>query len=114
RGLEGVVATGAERFAKFALELDLEAVPEDVQRAAKLHALDVLGCGLAAHGLGIAGEGRTAMADLGGEADASVIGLASGLPAPNAAFANAMLCHGLDFDETHPEPVANVTPRVIP
>jgi 2-methylcitrate dehydratase PrpD len=76
--------------------------------------LDVLGCGLAAHGLGIAAEGRTAMAELGGDAEASVIGLDGGLPAANAAFANAMLCHGLDFDDTHSESVSHVSTVVVP
>jgi 2-methylcitrate dehydratase PrpD len=112
--MEGVMATAAERFSAFALGLDVEAVPGDVARAAKLHALDVLGCGLAAHGLGVAGEGRTAMAELGGEPEASVIGLPAGLPAPNAAFANAMLCHGLDFDDTHSGSVAHVSTVVVP
>ncbi len=108
------MATAAERFAAFALELELESVPEEVLQAAKLHALDALGCGLAAHGLEVAGEGRTAMAELGGEPEASVIGLAHGLPAPNAAFANAMLCHGLDFDDTHSGSVAHVSTVVVP
>jgi 2-methylcitrate dehydratase PrpD len=112
--MEGVMATAAERFATFSLELELEAVPEEVIRAAKLHALDLLGCGLAAHGLDIAGEGRTAMAELGGDPEASVIGLPGGLPAPNAAFANAMLCHGLDFDDTHSDSVAHVSTVVVP
>ena len=108
------MATAAERFAAFALELDLDTTPDEVIEAAKLHALDVLGCGLAAHGLGIASEGRTAMAELGGEPDASVIGLGAGLPAPNAAFANAMLCHGLDFDDTHSDSVAHISTVVVP
>ena len=108
------MATAAERFAAFALELDLDAVPDEVVDAAKLHALDVLGCGLAAHGLGIAGEGRTAMAELGGGPDATVIGLDRGLPAANAAFANAMLCHGLDFDDTHSDSVSHVSTVVVP
>jgi 2-methylcitrate dehydratase PrpD len=106
--------TAAERFAAWALELDLDAVPPDVVAAAKLHVLDVLGCGLAAHGLGVATEGRTAMTELGGEPEASVIGLGSGLPAPNAAFANAMLCHGLDFDDTHSDSVSHVSTVVVP
>jgi 2-methylcitrate dehydratase PrpD len=106
--------TAAERFATWALELDLDDVPPEVVEAAKLHVLDVLGCGLAAHGLGIATEGRTAMSELGGDAEASVIGLDSGLPAPNAAFANAMLCHGLDFDDTHSESVSHVSTVVVP
>ncbi len=106
------MATAAERFAAFALELD--AVPEEVVEAAKLHVLDVLGCGLAAHGLGIAGQGRQAMTELGGEPESSVIGLDTALPAPNAAFANAMLCHGLDFDDTHSDSVSHVSTVVVP
>ena len=108
------MATAAERFAAFALELELDALPEEVVEAAKLHVLDVLGCGLAAHGLGIAGEGRQAMAELGGEPESSVIGLETGLPAPNAAFANGMLCHGLDFDDTHSDSVSHVSTVVVP
>ena len=108
------MATAAERFAAFALELELEAVPDEVIRAAKLHVLDVLGCGLAAHGLGIASEGRTAMAELGGEPESTVIGLDRRLPAPNAAFANAMLCHGLDFDDTHSDSVSHVSTVTCP
>jgi 2-methylcitrate dehydratase PrpD len=106
--------TAAERFATWALELDLDAVPAEVVGAAKLHVLDVLGCGLAAHGLGTGTEGRTAMAELGGEPEASVIGLDAGLPAANAAFANAMLCHGLDFDDTHSDSVSHVSTVVVP
>jgi 2-methylcitrate dehydratase PrpD len=106
--------TAAEQFAAWALELDLDAVPPPVVDAAKLHLLDVLGCGLAAHGLGIGTEGRSAMSELGGEPEASVIGLAAALPAANAAFANAMLCHGLDFDDTHSDSVSHISTVVVP
>jgi 2-methylcitrate dehydratase PrpD len=54
------------------------------------------------------------MAELGGEPEASVIGLDGGLPAANAAFANAMLCHGLDFDDTHSDSVSHVSTVVVP
>jgi 2-methylcitrate dehydratase PrpD len=106
--------TAAERFATWALELELEAVPPPVIEAAKLHMLDVVGCGLAAHGLDVASEGRSTMAELGGEPEASVIGLDTRLPAANAAFANAMLCHGLDFDDTHADSVSHVSTVVVP
>ena len=33
---------------------------------------------------------------------------------PNAAFANAMLCHGLDFDDTHSDSVSHVTTVIGP
>jgi len=104
----------AQQFAQWAVGLSLDDIPADVREHAKLHVLDTLGCGLAASALGIAGEGRTAMAELGGEEQATVIGLDASLPAPSAAFANAMLCHGLDFDDTHSDSVSHVSTVVTP
>ena len=62
------MAPAANRLAKFTTSLAYEGIPDEVVEAAKLHVLDVIGCGLAAHGLGIAGEGRATMSELGGEA----------------------------------------------
>jgi 2-methylcitrate dehydratase PrpD len=101
--------TAAERIAAWTTSLSLEDVPAEVLAAAKLHLLDTLGCGLAASAMGVATEGRETMAELGGEDQATVIGLGSGLPAAGAAFANAMVCHGLDYDDTHSDSVAHVT-----
>jgi 2-methylcitrate dehydratase PrpD len=108
------MATAAERIASWAQSLRFEDIPRDVLEAAKQHVLDTLGCGLAAHATGVACEGRATMAELGGEPQATVIGLESGLPAANAAFANAMLCHGLDFDDTHSDSVSHVSAVVAP
>jgi len=101
--------TAAQRLAEFTTTLTLDDIPADVAEHAKLHLLDTLGCGLAAHATGVAGEGRQAMAELGGGAQATGIGHQTRLPAPNAAFANAMLCHGLDFDDTHSDSVSHVS-----
>ncbi len=101
--------TAAQRLTEFTTTLTLDDIPDDVAEHAKLHLLDTLGCGLAAHATGVAGEGRQAMAELGGDAQATVIGHETRLPAPNAAFANAMLCHGLDFDDTHSDSVSHVS-----
>jgi 2-methylcitrate dehydratase PrpD len=106
--------TAAQKIADWALSLQIDEIPADVLEHAKQHVLDTLGCGLAAHATGTAGEGRTAMAEQGGEAQATVIGLDNGLPAANAAFANAMLCHGLDFDDTHSQSVSHVSAVVTP
>jgi 2-methylcitrate dehydratase PrpD len=106
--------TAAETIAAWATALELDDVPADVAEHAKLHLLDALGCGLAAHATGVAGEGRTTMDELGGEPQATVIGSERRLPAANAAFANAMLCHGLDFDDTHSDSVSHVTTVVGP
>jgi 2-methylcitrate dehydratase PrpD len=107
-------ATGARRLVRFALEFRDEEIPAEVVGAAKLHLLDTLGCGLAASALGIAGEGRALAVADGGRADASAIGAERLLPAAAAAFANGMLCHGLDFDDTHADSVCHVSTVVVP
>src|SRR5919198_685782 len=112
--MERLMATAAERLASFATSLTYDRIPPHVVEAAKLHALDAVGCGLAASALGVATEGRTAMAEVGGEPQASVIGLDAALPAASAAFANAMLCHGLDYDDTHSDSVAHISTVVVP
>lgn len=106
--------TAGERFARFASSLGYDDVPGDVADAAKLHLLDAIGCGLAAEAVGEATHARDAMAEGGGEGEASVIGLDRRLPAASAAFANGTLCHGLDFDDTHSDSVCHVSAVVCP
>lgn len=113
--MDGVTEpSGARRFADFALGLRLDDIPADVIEAAKLHLLDALGCGLAAVALRTADEGRAlALAD-SGTAEASLLCSATRVPAASAAFANAMACHGLDFDDTHADSVCHVSTVVAP
>lgn len=106
--------TAAERLAAFTTGLGYEAIPPDVVEAAKLHLLDTLGCGLAAHALDVATAARAAAAEMGGTPEATVIGLGRRLPAAQAALANAMLCHGLDFDDTHADAICHVSVVVGP
>ena len=106
--------TAARTIADWAGGLGLDDVPAAVREDAKLHVLDTIGCGLAAQAIGVAHEGRATMAELGGEPQATVIGAEARLPAANAAFANAMLCHGLDFDDTHSESVSHVSTVIAP
>jgi 2-methylcitrate dehydratase PrpD len=54
------------------------------------------------------------MGELGGQTEATVIGSRTRLPAANAAFANAMLCHGLDYDDTHADSVSHVSTVISP
>ncbi|MGI9659643.1 MAG: MmgE/PrpD family protein [Gaiellaceae bacterium] len=108
------MTTAAEQFAAFATTLTYDDVPSDVIEHAKDHLLDTYGCGLAASAMGVATEGRSTMRELGGIGDAVVIGQEEGMPGANAAFANAMLCHGLDFDDTHSDSVSHVSTVVCP
>jgi 2-methylcitrate dehydratase PrpD len=106
--------TAAQRLAAFASELRLEEIPDPVRDAAKLHLLDTLGCGLAAHALDTAPAARDAMAELGGSGPSTAIGLPTGLSAHDAALVNGATCHALDFDDTHPGAVSHVSVAVAP
>ncbi|HEY5057521.1 MAG TPA: MmgE/PrpD family protein [Gaiellaceae bacterium] len=107
-------APGAARLAEWALALRPDEIPAAVREAAKLHLVDALGCGLAASALGIATEGRTIALEQGGRGEATVIGGEAAVPAASAALANGMLCHALDFDDTHADSVCHVSVVVVP
>jgi 2-methylcitrate dehydratase PrpD len=105
--------TAATQIAEFSHALDPSRVPATVIERTKLHVMDAIGCALAADALALGGAGRAAMADLGA-GDATAIGLSAGLPAPNAALANAMLVHALDYDDTHSGAVCHISAVVVP
>jgi 2-methylcitrate dehydratase PrpD len=106
--------TAAERLVAFAQELQLEAVPSDVACQAKLHLLDVIGAGIAAYALEAGLAASAVVAEAGARGPCSVIGMKHGVPPADAAFANGMLCHGLDFDDTHLEAICHVSAVVCP
>ncbi|MFF5987244.1 MmgE/PrpD family protein [Prauserella flavalba] len=106
--------TAAQRIAGFTANLKAEALPAQVRDAAVLHVLDTLGCGLAASALGEASYVVSGADEGAGNGPATGIGVAHGLPAAEAAFVNGVLCHALDFDDTHPDSVTHVSVAVTP
>lgn len=105
--------SAAQRFADFAAGLQLDGAPADVVEAARLHLLDTLGCGIAAHALQTA---PYALGAIEGEGDgpATAIGARHGVGAQAAALANGIACHALDFDDTHAPSIAHVSAVVVP
>src|SRR5262249_49567522 len=94
--------TPSRALAKFAAGLRLADVPAHVRERAKLHILDGLGLGLASHAYHYAQSTLAGAAALSGGAGAcSVIGRSERLELRDAALVNAVLIHGLDFDDTH-------------
>ncbi|MCC2033186.1 MmgE/PrpD family protein [Microbacterium allomyrinae] len=106
------MVTAAERFGEFVAGIGLPSIPEPVQATAALHALDTLGCGLAAFALDAAPY-ATALLEAGTRGPSTGIG-SGALPARDAAFLNGTLCHALDFDDTHPTSVVHVSAVIVP
>jgi 2-methylcitrate dehydratase PrpD len=104
--------TAAERVAAFATSL--RDVPADVADAARLHALDTLGCGIAAAALGESPYAAAAALEVAGRGPATAIGVAEPISPSDAAFVNGTLCHALDFDDTHPHSIVHVSASVVP
>lgn len=107
-------ATAAQRIAAFTARLECADLPDEVRDAARAHVLDTLGCGLAAVALGSASAVLTSSAEVATAGPATALGLPHGLPGEEAAFVNGVLCHALDFDDTHPDSITHVSACVTP
>ncbi|HEY1480966.1 MAG TPA: MmgE/PrpD family protein [Gaiellales bacterium] len=106
--------TVSREIASWAEGLTFEALPLEAVSAAKLHLLDTLGAGLAAHARGVATAGRAVAPAIGGTGPSTVIGSPIGFAPAAAALANGMLCHGLDFDDTHADSICHVGVVIVP
>src|SRR5262245_60889470 len=91
----------AERLAEWSSGLELAGVPAEVAAAAKLHLLDAVGTGLAGLASGQMEAARAVALEMGGEPEATGIGLPRKVGAGAAALANGSTMHALDFDDTH-------------
>jgi 2-methylcitrate dehydratase PrpD len=108
------VRTVAQRLGVFVAGLRAGDVPAGVRGTASLHAVDTIGCGVAAVALGEASYVSAAAAEAAVSGPCSAIGIAGGLPVTEAAMVNGTLCHALDFDDTHPDSVVHVSAAVTP
>src|SRR5690606_26352522 len=88
--------------------------PDDVLDRARHLILDAIGIALASGKHDFAQRTLTAYRGLGGSGDIPVIGMPASLSPRDAAAVNALLCHGLDFDDTHLGGVLHPTASVFP
>lgn len=82
-------------------------MPQRVRERARLHALDALGLALASHTQDFAAPSLAGIAAAAGSGECSVIGEERRLPPRDAALANGLLMHGLDYDDTHLESIVH-------
>ena len=110
-------ATGlalSETLADYAAGFDGARIPTEVRARARLLMLDSIGIALASHGYDFSRRALAAVSELDGGGDSVVIGTRLRLDPRNAALANGVLVHGLDYDDTHARGVIHATASVLP
>ncbi|MBB4689403.1 MmgE/PrpD family protein [Amycolatopsis jiangsuensis] len=103
----------AETVGAFAARTSLADLPAEVLDRARHLVLDAVGVALAAGEHEFTRRARRALARLG-TGDQSVLGLPDRLAPREAAMLNAVLVHGLDFDDTHSGAVTHVSASALP
>ncbi|MDO3684942.1 MmgE/PrpD family protein [Micromonospora sp. C28ISP2-4] len=106
--------TLAERLAAFAAATTHTGLPDDVRHSVRQRVLDVLGLCVAAYRLSTSTAAVGFVADQGGRPEAHAVGLPEAVPAAQAAFANGVLAHSLDYDDTHLPSVLHPSAGVVP
>lgn len=107
-------ATVLAQLAQFAVAARDEGVPEEVDVSVRRRVLDSLGVSIAAQELETSQAVLNYTVKVGGSAGASVIGRSEKVPPSQAAFANGVLAHSLDYDDTHLPSVLHPSASVIP
>lgn len=107
-------ATISQRIAAFVADTHGDAIPAPVRERAAHLVLDAIGCGLAATRFDFSQTAFNGIADLAGEGTSPVIGMRRRLPLRDAVLANGLLCHGLDYDDTHSAAVTHITVSTFP
>ena len=92
----------AATLAGFAARLTYDAIPEPVRQRAKHLILDATGIALASSRHEFARRALAGMQARRDQGEVPVIGCDERLTARDAATLNGILCHGLDYDDTHP------------
>jgi 2-methylcitrate dehydratase PrpD len=111
---ESMTQTLAQHLASFSLRARWAAMPPAVQQRARLHVLDAIGLALASHTQPYAAPSLAGIAAAGSAGDCSVIGDARRLAPRDAALANGLLVHGLDFDDTHQASIVHPSAASLP
>jgi four helix bundle suffix protein len=109
---------GAPTLTQVLTDIALTPATEDISpqayRSAKKLLLDALGCALAGRSAPGVREAIDQMTDWAGTPEATIIGSARQVPAPNAAFANAAMIHALDYDDVYIPGTLHITSVIVP
>jgi 2-methylcitrate dehydratase PrpD len=88
-----------EKIARFIVETDYEDIPRDAVEKAKRTTLDCMGVALAGVAEPVSQTITGYVTKLGGPPQASVFGAGLKVSVPEAALANGVIAHALDYDD---------------
>ncbi|MBO4205666.1 MmgE/PrpD family protein [Micromonospora echinofusca] len=106
--------TLGQRLAAFAADTPADTLPDEVVASVQARVLDIIGLCVAALPLPTSQAALAYVTEQGGRGQATVVGLAEQVPAALAAFANGVLAHSLDYDDTHLPSVLHPSASVVP
>ena len=107
-------ASFSERLLALFLDYPAERIPQSAVRAVQLCMKDTIGVALAGGAFGVGTSGLRVAAEAGGPAESTVWGGGFSASRVDAALANGMLAHALDFDDTHPAAIMHSSTVNIP
>lgn len=104
-----------QQISAYAAAFSVSDIPHEVRARARHLMLDATGIAFASTAYDFARITLSALQELSaGAADVPVIGTRTRLAARDAAMMNALLMHGLDYDDTHPRGVVHASTSVLP
>jgi len=103
----------SERIADFALDLNLDSVPEEVKRYGKMLIIDTLGVALAAYNLEHAKIVRDTIVDIQSKPQSIIWGTKQRVSMADAVLANGSIIHGMDYDDTHVKAIVHPSSCVV-
>lgn len=106
--------TIAAQIAEVAVATTYDKLPAEAVTKAKMLTLDVLASMVGTRNVISSEIAREISEELAGPAEATIVGSKDKVAAPNAAFANAIQCYGLDFVDDHNESNAHPPPPPSP
>lgn len=107
-------ATLVERLGELAASATITTLPAHVAASVPQRVLDILGICVRSTTLDTSVAVLGLVAGDGGAPTSTAIGLADRVPAPAAAFANGVLAHSLDYDDTHLPSILHPSASVVP
>lgn len=107
-------ATLAERLVREFYSIPTRDIPDAILARTALCVKDTIGVAIAARTLGVGMAATEVVLEAGGPAHATVWGSGKAVSAEDAALANGMLAHALDFDDTHAAAIMHSSAVVVP